>query len=152
MKNIHALIGGFVGAIALNAVHEIAHRLDPQAPRIDKVGEEAIEKSAEAIGIPTPKGNGLYMATLTGDLMSNSLYYSAIGIGDPKSLWKKAIAVGITAGIGALQAPKVLGLSDKPVTHSSRTKVFVVGFYLLGAIASAATISCLAKRPRKSTI
>jgi hypothetical protein len=44
MRLINSLIGGFAGAIALNILHETVKRYYDKAPRVDLVGEEALEK------------------------------------------------------------------------------------------------------------
>jgi len=141
MKLVKALIGGFAGAIALNLLHETVRRFDPKAPRVDLIGEEALSKGLSAAGIDPPKGDKLYAATLAGDILSNGLYYSAIGIGAPKFLWIRAAVVGLSAGIGALELPEPMGLDDTPVTRSERTEVLTVSWYLFGALVTAAVLS-----------
>lgn len=143
MKLVKALIGGFAGAIALNLLHETVRRFDRQAPRVDLIGEEALSKGLKAVGIDPPQGDKLYAATLAGDIFSNGLYYSAIGIGAPKFLWIRAAVIGLSAGIGALELPEPMGLDDTPVTRSERTEVMTVSWYLFGALVTAAVLTAL---------
>jgi hypothetical protein len=143
MKLIKALIGGFAGAIALNILHETVRKFDPEAPRIDLLGEEALSKSLKALGIHAPVGDKLYAATLAGDVFSNGIYYSAIGMGNPKYLWIRAAISGITAGIGALKLPEPMGLNDAPVTKTDKTKMLTVAWYLFGGLVTAAVLQKL---------
>lgn len=146
MKFINSLIGGFAGAIALNILHETVKRYYDKAPRIDILGEEALEKSMEAVGIDPPEGRNLYLATLAGDVISNGLYYSAIGMGSTKNLWIKGTIAGLSAGVGALQLPAPMGLNDLPVTYSRETKALTVSWYLFGGLVAAAVIRTLEKK------
>jgi hypothetical protein len=141
MKLIKALIGGFAGAIALNLLHETVRQFDPKAPRVDLVGAEALTKSLSALNVDPPKGDKLYAATLAGDVLSNGMYYSAIGIGNPKHIWLRAAITGLSAGIGALTLPGPMGLEDAPVTRTDQTKLLTVSWYLFGALVTAAVLS-----------
>lgn len=146
MKLIKALIAGFAGAIALNLLHETVRQFDPEAPRVDLVGEEAITKGMSAMDIEPPKGAKLYAATLAGDILSNGLYYSAIGIGSPKYLWIRAAVTGISAGIGAITLPEPMGLDDSPVNRTEKTAALTVTWYLLGALVTAGVLSKLQRK------
>lgn len=148
MKLINSLIGGFVGAVALNILHETVKRYYDKAPRIDLLGEEAVEKSMEAVGIDPPQGRDLYLATLAGDVISNGLYYSAIGLGDTKYVYVKGAIAGLAAGVGALQLPEPMGLDDLPVTYSNQTRALTVAWYLTGGLVAAAVISALENKSK----
>ena len=136
-------IGGLAGAITLNLLHETVRRVDKDAPRIDLIGEEGLNKTIEAAGGDPLTGNSLYAATLAGDLLSNSAYYSLIGSGKDKHLITRGAIVGLTAGIGALKLTKSMGLSDAPVTRTSKTKLMTVGYYLAGGLVTACVIKAL---------
>src|SRR5690606_17296284 len=105
MKLLRAAAAGFAGATALNLLHETVRRLDSGAPRIDKLGEEALVKSANALNIDPPAGDHLYEATLIGDVVSNTAYYTMIGMGGDKGVILRALTLGLTAGVGALKLP-----------------------------------------------
>jgi hypothetical protein len=47
MTTARNLIAGLGGAIALNILHESLKRKSPDAPRIDKLGEEAVQKGSK---------------------------------------------------------------------------------------------------------
>jgi hypothetical protein len=143
MKN---LLGGFAGALALNLLHESYKRFDAKAPRIDLVGEEALSNAFESLGKKPPAGNILYATTLGADILSNTLYYSLIGLGNRKKIMRRALVLGVAAGVGALALTKPLGLSDAPLTRTNRTKLLTIALYFTGAIVAAYTIRALKKR------
>ncbi len=146
MKMINSLIGGFAGALALNVIHESARQLSSDAPQIQKIGEEAVVKLSKTAGVNSPKGNQLYATTLIGDIVSNGLYYSAIGIGSAKNRWLSALSLGLTAGTGALKLTKPLGLNDQPVNKNERTQAMTIAWYVIGALVTAAVINTLEKK------
>src|SRR5688500_4556251 len=111
MNKMKNLLGGVAGAVALNLLHEVYRKVDPLAPRLDLVGEEALTETVEATGHSAPTGNKLYAATLAGDVLSNSIYYALIGRGARKTLLLRGAAFGLAAGLGALKATKPLGLN-----------------------------------------
>jgi hypothetical protein len=145
MKTVNNLIGGLAGAITLNIIHQAAKNIDHDAPRVDLVGEEAVKKGLNYIGVEPPKGDNLFATALAGDIVSNAIYYSAIGVGKDKNLLFRGITYGLSAGIGALTLTKSIGLSDAPITKTPQTKVMTVAWYLLGGIATALTIKALSK-------
>ncbi|MCE7064549.1 hypothetical protein [Dyadobacter sp. CY326] len=140
IKNI---IGGVAGAVILNLVHETAKRLSNKAPRVDLVGEEALSKTASAIGITPPTGQKLYLSTLAADLSSNAAYYAMIGKGDRDTILLRGAGYGLMAGLGAVGLSKPLGLNDQPVTKTSETKLMTIAWYLIGGIATALVIKNL---------
>ncbi|MDQ0641149.1 hypothetical protein QF042_004714 [Pedobacter sp. W3I1] len=145
MKLLKSLLAGFAGAAALNILHESVRRLDPDAPRIDLLGEQALSKSMNRLKLEAPGGNNLYLATLAGDIISNSLYYSAIGFGDSKNIYLKGAIAGITAGLGAISIPDKIGLDDTPVTKTDKTKILTVVWYAIGGLVTAAVFNRLKK-------
>ena len=149
MKEIENIAGGFAGALVLNILHETAKRLDKDAPRIDLVGEEALTKTLESAGVEAPKGKALFGTTLAADIVTNALYYSAIGAGNKKGLLLRGAGYGLAAGIGALTLTEPMGLHDAPVNRTTRTKVLTVAFYLAGGLASAFAIRALRKQMKQ---
>lgn len=145
-KLLQNLIGGFAGAVALNILHETVRQFDADAPRIDLVGKEGLNKTIEAAGGIPLEGGALYGAALAGDLVSNSLYYSVIGAGKHKNLILRGTLVGITAGLGALQFTRPIGLDDTPVTRTRKVKIMTVGYYLAGGLVSACVIRALRRK------
>ena len=145
MKALKNLAGGLAGAIALNILHETVKRLYHDAPRVDLVGEDALTKIGNKVNVEPPTGNKLYAATLAGDLLSNTLYYSLIGAGKRKGLFWRGAAMGLAAGVGALTLTKPMGLSDAPVTRTDATKILTVTWYTFGGIVAAVTMKALRK-------
>ena len=146
MKGIENLAGGLAGALVLNILHETVKRMDKDAPRVDLVGEEALSKSLETIGVEPPKGDALFGATLAADVFSNALYFSAVGAGKKKNLLLLGAGYGLAAGFGAITLTKPLGLNDKPVNRTTKTQALTVAFYLVGGLVSALTIKALRKK------
>ncbi|WP_443944418.1 hypothetical protein ACJVDH_16040 [Pedobacter sp. AW1-32] len=140
MKILKALLAGFSGAVALNILHETVRHYDSDAPRIDLLGEEALCRSLNSLNLESPTGKNLYLATLASDVLSNTLYFSAIGMGNKKNLYLKGVAAGITAGLGAISVPNQIGLDEKPVTKTEKTKVLTVAWYLIGGLVTAAVL------------
>ena len=141
MKNI---LAGAGGAIALNILHESLKKTSPDMPRVDLLGEEALQKVLNCFGGHIDDPGNLYKATLGADLVSNSLYYIFIGTVS-KNTFTKAVLLGLAAGIGAIALPKPMGLDPKPVTRSTQTKVLTVGYYLAGALVTVAILKALKK-------
>ncbi|MCE6987938.1 hypothetical protein [Dyadobacter sp. CY323] len=137
---IRSLAGGLAGALVLNLIHETAKRFSSKAPRINMVGEEALTKSLNAVGVSAPTGNALFNTTLAADIASNTMYYAMIGKGPKKHLLLRGAGYGLFAGLGAVGLTQKLGLSDKPVTKTTETKVMTVAWYLLGGLAAAFVI------------
>jgi hypothetical protein len=143
-KIVANLIGGLAGAAALNIIHQTVKQIDHDAPRVDLVGEEALNKVITSTGGTPLRGNVLFTATLAADLLSNAIYYSAIGFGKKKHLLWRGAGYGLAAG--ALQLTEPMGLSDAPITKTDKTKALTVAWYVLGGVVAALTIKALRKK------
>lgn len=146
MSTAKNLLAGLGGAIALNILHESLKKTDSGMPRVDLVGEEALQKILHYFGTHISGKNNLYAATLGGDLVSNALYYSAIGAGGTEGVWPRALALGLSGGIGALVLPEPMGLDPKPVTKTTKSKVLTVAYYTAGALVTAAILTAIRKK------
>jgi len=142
--NAKNFLAGLGGAIVLNLLHESLKKTKADTPRIDLVGEEALQKVVGFFGSRINDKQTLYNATLAGDLVSNAAYYSMIG-NSPNHLWGKAISLGLVAGIGAVAVPEKIGLDATPVAKNTQVKALTVGYYLAGALATAAILKMLSK-------
>jgi hypothetical protein len=140
---VRNILGGLTGAIILNLVHEAAKRLYHKAPKIDQLGEEALSKTVESVGLEAPTGQALTLSTLAADLASNAGYYAMIGKGDRQTIVLRGAGYGLMAGLGAIGLAKPLGLDEKPVTKTDETKLMTVAWYLLGGLAAALVIKSL---------
>jgi hypothetical protein len=139
------MLGGLIGAIALNVVHQVAKHYTSDAPEVDKIGEEALTKAFKSVHVQPPDGEHLFLATLGGDLLANAAFYSLIGRGNTKHLLLRGVAFGAAAGIGALTLTKPMGLNDDPVNESGKRQAMTIGWYLLGGIVTALAIRSMGK-------
>lgn len=146
MEFIKSMIAGFAGAAALNILHETLRKFDSEAPRLDLIGEEALQKSTKALNLPTPTGDKLYNVTLASDILSNATYYAAIGMGNKKFLLLKALGSGLSAGLAAIKLPEPMGLDDKPVASSDKRKIMTLGYYVFGALITAGVLGMMSKK------
>lgn len=142
MGKISNLFVGLAGAIALNVLHE-SLKNKHNTPRIDYLGEQALQKTVRYFGSNITDTDDLYKTTLAGDIVSNTIYYSVIASAKPGYIWPKAIAMGLLAGIGAVKLPEPLGLNPKPVAKTEAIKAMTVGYYLFGALVTAFVASAL---------
>lgn len=139
MSLVKALVSGFMGACTLTLIHETARRVAPNAPRMDILGMRAMSKSLRAMGEQPPDEKNLHKASLVGDILANSLYYSLVGVGREKSVWLRAAGLGIAAGAGGVMLPEPMGLGGEHSGRTNATKAMTIGWYLAGALAAAAT-------------
>jgi hypothetical protein len=151
MKAIASLGGGLAGAAAVTLIHESVKKIVPNAPRLDLLGMNAISKGLNAAGIKTPTGSKLFAIALTGDILSNSIYYSLAGAGNEKNLWLRSSLLGLVAGITAVSLPRPLGLEDKHTNKNTSTKLMTVGLSVAGALITTAVTKLLAHKKQKRT-
>jgi hypothetical protein len=89
MGLIKNLTAGLLGSLALNFLHETLRKNETNVPKINLLGEEALNKTRIGLGkTPITDEEELYKATLKADLISNTMYYSLIG-GKSKSFGQK---------------------------------------------------------------
>lgn len=145
MSKIKNLLAGLAGAVALNILHESLKKTNSDMPRVDLLGEEALQKTIQYFGGNLDNKKDLYKATLAGDILGNTLYYSLIGAGNPKYLWPKVAMMGLSAGIGAVSLPEPMGLDPEPVAKNNQVKVLTIGYYVLGAVVTGLALNLLKK-------
>lgn len=137
---MNSLTAGFLGACTLNLIHESARVSIPHAPHVDEIAMRGLNK----MGVQAPR-TPLRTIALAGDIVSNSLYYAAIGWlanrYNKKSLWGWAWGLGLAAGVGAVVLPPKMGLGQQPTTNMKATGSMTVAWYLLGALATAALLT-----------
>jgi len=148
MSTAKNLLAGLGGAIALNILHETLKKISSDTPRIDTLGEEALQKGIEYAGGDHISKKELYLPTLSVDIASNTLYYSMIGAGKPKHVWAKAVALGLAAGIGGVTLPGPLGLNPKPVARNNTISAQTVGYYVFGALVTACILKATNHKKR----
>ena len=145
MKLLNAFIGGFTGAVSVTLIHEILRHLGKGTPRLDKLGMEATKRGIEKMGYASPTGNKLYVASISGDLITNTICYAAIAA-RPDRLLKNGMLIGLLAGVGAISLPASMGLDPDDNAGSTKRKAMTIGFYTLGGITTACVIKRLEKR------
>jgi hypothetical protein len=146
MKIWKNLLGGLAGALALNIIHETVLRFDKDAPRVDEVGEEGVNRTVKAVTGQSLSGKQLYAANLAGDIASNSLFYSTIGSAETKNLLLRGAATGISVGLSTLSMTKRMGLDDTPINRNLKAKAMTIGYYLAGGLVAGLTIRALRSR------
>lgn len=144
MDSLRAVGSGLAGALVLNAVHESVRQQLAEAPRMDVYASRAIRGSLRALGQEPPTGNGMYAAAMAGDILSNTLYYSLVGMGKSEGAPQRGALLGLAAGIGALVLPPPMGLGTAPSNRTRGTQVMTVGWYLVGGIAAGVAYRMLA--------
>lgn len=149
MKATTVLAGGLAGATAVTLIHESIKQVVPQAPRMDRLGMEAISKGLRKAGKNVPKDNALFTAALAGDLVSNAAFYSLAGIGSEENIWKRSALLGLAAGIGAVVLPSPLGLNKHHSNKTLATKAMTVGLYVAGSLITTAVIKLLNRKKRE---
>jgi len=137
MSLLSALASGLIGACALTVLHESVRQYVPEAPRADILGMRAIKKGMQAVGMEPPPADQLHDQALAGDILSNSLYYSLIGLSTEKNALLTGTALGLAAGVGAVALPGPMGLGTKPTNRTTQTQVMTIGWYLIGGLATA---------------
>lgn len=133
MKISSSIISGFSGALALTFLHQVFRKTVKNAPRMDRLGEQAIQKIIGSTGHKEPSKDSLFSVTMAGDLAGNSMYYSMVG-GLPVNPVVTGATLGIVAGVGALLLPGPLGLDEKYSNATTKTQVLTIAIYLAGGI------------------
>jgi hypothetical protein len=131
-----AVTAGAAGAATTTVLHEVTRHLVPDAPRVDLLGMQGISRAARATGKEGPQGAALFATTMAADLVSNSLYYGAVGLAPRRRAVPFALFLGALAGIGAVVLPKPLGFSEITTNRTARTRVLAAALYTLGGLAS----------------
>ena len=146
MRAISAIGGGFAGACAVTLIHETVRKVIPRAPRLDLLGMEAARSGIQKAGWHNPSSAKLYSVAMVGDIIGNSLFYSLAGIGKEKNSWKKGLALGLAAGIGAVMLPEKIGLNEKHTNRTTGTQIMTIGLYVTGALLTTAVMKIIERR------
>ena len=142
---VAAVGSGLAGAVALTLVHETVRRIIPHAPRMDVIGVRAISRPMRAAGYQPPHYDRLHDMALAGEVVSNSAYYSLVGLGDRRHVWRRGALLGLAAGLGAALLPPVMGLGNQPHRKTPFTQILTVAWYFIGGLAAAATYDAVAE-------
>jgi hypothetical protein len=147
MKNLlAALTSGLTGAIALNLIHESARHLSNKAPRVDRLGEQALAKTMGKLGDAAPQTlDDLYVPALLGDLASNSLYYALSGAFGTQNAVVSGAVLGAAAGLGAVYLPDKIGLRKSYTAANKKRAAMTIAWYFVGGLTAGLTYKLLAE-------
>ena len=143
---LQSLGSGLVGACALTVLHETARQFIDDAPRADILGMRAIKKVMKKVDEEPPADDKLHDWALGGDVLSNTLYYSLIGLTKPENALVTGAALGLAAGVGAVALPGPMGLGTAPSQRTPATAAMTIGWYLVGGLATAGAYLWLKRR------
>lgn len=138
MKVSAAIAGGLAGTLTVASLHEALRRVTPAAPRMDILDMELIRKGLERIHKDVPEQDELERWAVGGELLADTAYYSAAGLGGKKGVWLRGALLGLFAGFTAVVLPNPLGLPQEPSNKTLGTQLMTVGLYLAGGLVAAA--------------
>ncbi|HEY1024828.1 MAG TPA: hypothetical protein VGE26_06650 [Sphingobacteriaceae bacterium] len=148
MNILSSIAGGLAGAVAVTLLNEVLKKYDPEAPRLDRLGMNALSKGLKKTDHAVPDQDKLYNYSLLGDLLTNTLYFSFAGKGSQrKSLFRGGL-LGLSSGMGAVFAPGYLNLNDDATNKTTKTQLMTVGYYLLGGMVAGAVGKLVEKKLR----
>jgi hypothetical protein len=137
MKTLASMTSGLISSVALTFLHQTLKNNVSHAPRMDKLGMEALKDTLNAAGVAVPGKKKLYYSTMIGDIAGNAGYYSLVGM-NPRNSILTGAALGLMAGIGAITLPGKLGLSEQYSNETRKTQLLTLGLYVsAGLIAGA---------------
>jgi hypothetical protein len=149
---LSSAIGGFAGACALTLINEAIKKFDPKAPRLDLLGSNAVAKFIKGPGLAPQFVQNLLPLAVTGDLISNTLYYSLASGKDKNRTLMRGALLGIGAGLGAVVLPKSVGLDESATNRTGRTKLMTIMYYVIGGLVAAAAINAVERSTTKFPI
>jgi hypothetical protein len=130
-----AAVSGIAGAAAVTVLNEAVRRAAPgSAPRMEILGMRAAKAGFEAAGVEVPPRRQLMPMTFAAEAISNSAYYSLVGLAKPENAIATGALLGLAAGIGAVVLPGPMGLGEEPSARSTETKLMAVVWYFAGGI------------------
>jgi hypothetical protein len=145
MKIVYALAAGLAGAVVLTLTHKALQKLFDDAPHMDLMGEEALQKTAHKMDIDIPKEKS-YGITLAGDIVANSLYYALAAIGSPKNALLRSSVLGLAAGAGGVLLPKHIGLTNAYSNRKLATRLMTMAIYSLGSLVTGKLVTALDRK------
>jgi len=145
MKKAASITSGLAGSVALTIFHQVMKTNVSHAPRLDKLGMEAMETTLNKAGLPSTTSKDLYYKTLAGDIAANAGYYSLVGLSPKNSITTGAL-LGAVAGIGAVGLPSKMGLINKYTNATQKTKLLTVALYLSAGLLAGVVYKFMAKK------
>ena len=147
---MRALISGFVGACTLTATHQLVRNSLPDAPRLDKLGMQSLQKLLDFIGISASEEQ-LFNGSILGDLHLNPLYCAQVGDKKGIGTLTKGLMLGLTMGAGAVTLPEAISVDGKTTHKTPATTAMTLALYGLGGLSAALTAQVIGenRKPRK---
>jgi hypothetical protein len=143
MKTSAALAGGLAGTLTVASIHEALRRVVPDAPRMDLLDMELIQKGMKSLHKEPPAKDQLQLMAVGGELLCDTAYYGLVGMNGKKGAWMRGALLGLFAGVTAVVLPKPLGLPDTASNKTRATQLMTIGLYLAGGLAAAAITELL---------
>ena len=135
MNNLIA--SGLAGAATVTVLNETVRRAAPgRAPRMELLGMRAAKAGFEAADVEVPPRRQLMPMTFAAEAVSNTAYYSLVGLARPENAVLTGALLGLAAGVGAVMLPGPMGLGEGPSARSTETKLMTVAWYLAGGLAA----------------
>jgi hypothetical protein len=144
MRLTSSLIGGLGGAVTLTLLQELLRRQDPNAPRLDLLGKQATSRLLKKAR-KNLTDRQLYNASLAGDIIFNTLYYSLAGIKTKKAAAAGGL-LGTSMGLAAIMLPKLLDLNAGYTGANAKRKYMTMGLYIAGGLVAAGLAWLLDKK------
>jgi hypothetical protein len=113
---------------------------------MDVLGKRAIARTLDWAEARPPSDELLHDMALTGDIVSNSVYYSLVALGGPRGAVACGAVLGLAAGVGAVALPEKMGLGSAPSARTNETKAMTVAWYLAGGLAAGLAYQMLTRR------
>ena len=150
MRIEKALLSGAAGAAVLTLGHEILRRLEPRAPRLDKIGMLALRRVLQSVGVRPPRGERSRGYALLADLVTNTLYFAPSGA--TRHAGSTGGALGILAGLGSVFLTPRLGIPTRYRGRGLKGQLLAIGLYTLGGLAASAMARALTAPTRDPAI
>ncbi len=129
-----ALAAGAVGVGVLTGLNEAARRVWDRAPRIERLGERAVDGVARRAGASLDSPDRFWVA-LAGTLLTDGAYFALAGL-PRRGNRATGLLLGALAGAGALLLPGPLGLGERPTRRTRETAWATLGWYLAAGLAA----------------
>jgi hypothetical protein len=149
MKAITALEGGLAGATALTVLHEATRKVVPKAPRMELLGMQALSRLKKETPKSKKQYDSLYGQALVADIITNTLFFSLVGIGKKKGAGLRGGLLGAAAGLTGLLLPRKLGMYSGASNRTGATKLMTVALYTIGGVVAAGVMCGLNKLSEK---
>lgn len=130
------MVSGLVGAAAATGLNYLGQQLTSKAPRLDSLGREAVRKTSRNVAGTQPDESTVQATALSTDLISNSMFYSLVGVGRAKRPELRGLLAGAAAGAALVVIAPMLGFNKRNVGIGAKGKAMAVGHYALAGLAA----------------